>query len=43
MRRASLIVVGGHRHRAIGGVVLGSAAQLLRVSPISVLVFRQLA
>jgi nucleotide-binding universal stress UspA family protein len=41
-RRASLIVVGGHRHRTVGGVVLGSVAQkLLRVSPISVLVFRQ--
>jgi nucleotide-binding universal stress UspA family protein len=40
-RRAALIVVGGRRHTAIGGVVLGSVAQkLLHASPISVLVFR---
>lgn len=40
-RHARLIVVGGHRHSTIGGVVLGSVAQrLLRASPVSVLVFR---
>jgi nucleotide-binding universal stress UspA family protein len=40
-RHASLIIVGGHQHSTIGGVLLGSVAQkLLRASPISVLVFR---
>jgi nucleotide-binding universal stress UspA family protein len=41
-RHAQLIVVGGHRHSTIGGVVLGSVAQrLLRASPVSVLVVRR--
>jgi nucleotide-binding universal stress UspA family protein len=40
-RHAPLIIVGGHRHSTIGGVVLGSVAQkLVRSAPISVLVIR---
>ena len=38
---ASLIVVGGHGHSVLGGLILGSVAQkLVRSSPISVLVVR---
>ncbi|HEY6316584.1 MAG TPA: universal stress protein [Acidimicrobiia bacterium] len=42
LRHAQLIVVGGHRHSTIGGVVLGSVAQrLLHASPVSLLVVRR--